>query len=152
MFTALIVSVLAMASVAGSGATQVVLELMARSAVEQDGGVRTAEAPPAGPGGGAATRETASQPVLANAAAPAPAAPPAAVARTPSAPMPTLAAPDLAAVAPTGEQMPSPTLLALARDTPTRLPDGSIFLPMAIQHLIGLRTEISRVEPLAASF
>ena len=46
MFSALIVSMLALASVAGSGATQVVLELMARSAVEQDAGQRTRDALP----------------------------------------------------------------------------------------------------------
>jgi cobalt-zinc-cadmium efflux system membrane fusion protein len=156
MFSALIVSMLALASVAGSGATQVVLELMARSAVEQDAGQRTRDALPEPAAGTIATPSLA---VLASTTA---ALPPAPIAAAPAAPplaAPAAQPPAAAATtteAPTTEPadaaLPSPTLLALARDTPTRLPDGSIFLPMAIQRLIGLRTQISHVEPLAESF
>jgi cobalt-zinc-cadmium efflux system membrane fusion protein len=137
------------ASVAGSGATQLAFELFARSAVEQDAGVRTRVESSAGSAAGA-TRETPALAVLASTPAPPPAAPlPAAPA---AAPLPAAVAPaDVTTAESADRNLPSPALLALARDTPTRLPDGSIFLPMAIQRLIGLRTEISRVEPLAAS-
>ena len=50
-----------------------------------------------------------------------------------------------------GRPLVSPTLLALARDTPVRRPDGTVFLPIATQSLIGMRTEITRVEPLSGS-
>jgi len=159
MLNALIVSMVAIASVAGSGASQLAFELFARGAVEQDAGVQTRGALADGPEAGTATRATPSLAVLAStppsplaAATP---APPASVAvpAAPIAPALITPAPEPAvADAATDGNLPSPALLALARDTPTRLPDGSIFLPMAIQRLIGLRTAISRVEPLAASF
>ena len=41
MFNALVASMLALAAVGGSGVSQVVFELFARSAVEQDDGLRT---------------------------------------------------------------------------------------------------------------
>jgi cobalt-zinc-cadmium efflux system membrane fusion protein len=46
---------------------------------------------------------------------------------------------------------PSPTLLALTGDTPTRRPDGSVFLPITLQRMIGMRSEITRVEQFAAT-
>lgn len=55
------------------------------------------------------------------------------------------------AVAPAAAAQPSATLLALARDTPTRRPDGSVFLPIGMQNMIGLRTGITRLERLSGA-
>jgi cobalt-zinc-cadmium efflux system membrane fusion protein len=57
--------------------------------------------------------------------------------------------PDTGAAADLSGSQPSPMLLALARDTPSRLADGSVFMPIALQRLIGLRTQITRLEPLS---
>jgi hypothetical protein len=46
---------------------------------------------------------------------------------------------------------PSATLLALTGDTPNRRADGSIFMPITLQRMVGMRTEITRVEPFAAT-
>lgn len=49
------------------------------------------------------------------------------------------------------EANPSPTLLALTGDTPNRRADGSIFMPITLQRMVGMRTEITRVAPFAAT-
>jgi hypothetical protein len=46
---------------------------------------------------------------------------------------------------------PSPTLLALTGDTPTRRPDGSVFLPITLQRVIGMQTAITKVDRFAAT-
>jgi cobalt-zinc-cadmium efflux system membrane fusion protein len=157
MLSALVLSLVSAAAVAGSGAVQLAYELFARQAVEQDGGLTAGAPPPFAPAPAAApsalaaagpdTRATPVLAVLASLAAPLPDdAPPPAAAAAPAAALPPAAAAAVPDAPP-----PSPTLLALTRDTPTRLPDGSIFLPMAIQRLIGLRTAITHVEQLSAS-
>jgi hypothetical protein len=162
MLNVLFVTLLALASLAGRGAAQVGYEVFAKHAVEQDDGLTRAAEP--GPPAGAAARETPVLAVLASPAAPLAPAAAAAPSAVPSVPAGTAAperaappvpAPAAAGVAPPAAApaaaLPSPALLALARDTPTRLPDGAIFLPMAIQRLIGLRTAITRVEQLSGS-
>mgnify|MGYP002631111195 CR=1 FL=1 len=71
----------------------------------------------------------------------------------PPAPPPPIAVPrEQVADAPPILKVPSsPTLLALARDPPTRRPDGSVFMPIAVQGMIGMRTRITRVESLSAA-
>ena len=56
-----------------------------------------------------------------------------------------------ASVDPGADLNPSATLLALTGDTPTRRADGSVFLPITLQRMIGMRTEITRVEQVAAT-
>ncbi len=56
-----------------------------------------------------------------------------------------------AAADPGADLNPSATLLALTGDTPTRRADGSVFLPITLQRMIGMRTEITQVEQVAAT-
>lgn len=141
------------ASMLAGPSGKVVTELMARGAIEQDTGVRH---PAVSPGQPAALP-----------GAPKPAAIVSILADAPSVKSetgPTAASPAVPAragiqspVADAGAELnaekrnagndalPSPILLALASDTPNRRPDGAVFLPIAIQHLIGLRTDITKV-------
>ena len=139
------------ASLLSGPATKVVTELMARGIVQQDEGV--VQAAPVPQHATAAAQEPGSVAVLAMAepqptphpTAPVQAAPQAQPA--PAAPAAKLEEPETSA----GIADPSPTLLALVGDTPNRRPDGSVFLPITVQRLIGLRTAITRIEPFAAT-
>jgi hypothetical protein len=46
---------------------------------------------------------------------------------------------------------PSADLLALSGDTPVRRPDGTVFLPITLQRLVGLRTQITQLEEVTPS-
>ena len=142
------------ASMIAGPTSKVVTELMARGAIEQDTGVRHAAGVPPGqpvalPG---APKQAASTSVLADALAiksrTGPVAATPAVLPRPGV-QPAVADADAELNAEKrnagNEALPSPILLALASDTPNRRPDGTVFLPIAIQHLIGLRTEITKV-------
>ena len=161
----LLIMVLFMAGSMLTGpATKVVTELMARGAVEQDDSGVAKTAPPPAVASVPATKSTPatvipSVAVLANApnalpppppaVAPAPVAVPVQPASLP-APKPIEVAAKTADMA-VPEAIPSATLLALTGDTPTRRPDGSVFLPVTVQRMIGLRTEITSVDKVSAS-
>ena len=147
--------------------TKVVTELMARGVVEQDEGV--ARAAPAPQQMQVQAKHSASTPAT-SAPEPAQIANPiipvlttAAISTIPTT-TPPAAAPAIAAVAPTQapiaavpvvvpvvDTIPSATLLALTGDTPTRRPGGSVFLPITLQRMVGMRSEITRVEQFAAT-
>jgi len=139
-------------------ATKVVTEMMARGAVEQDEGV--AKPPAAAQQNSQRNQAQAGDPTMpVLVAASVAVSPPAASVAVPPAD-PALLPPVRVAVAragtttspnPAADAVPSPTLLALTGDTPTRRPDGSVFLPITLQRMIGMQSEITRVEQLAAT-
>ncbi len=147
------------ASMLTGPATKVVSEMMARGAVEQDEGV--AKAPAAAqqklqPNKAQAQTGDTIMPVLV--AASVEVTPPAASAvvrpaepASPPVRVATARAGTATSPATAVDAIPSPTLLALTGDTPTRRPDGSVFLPITLQRMIGMQSEITRVEQLAAT-
>jgi hypothetical protein len=164
----LVFVVFAAASVLTGPATKVVSELMARGAVVQDEGVarpasmpqtptspaQTQAAPPIVPVLAAATLIT-PEPADGAAADRAAAASQPAVPATPA--VLRRVALELnsdapAATSTTGaDTNPSATLLALTGDTPTRRADGSVFLPITMQRMVGMRTAITQVGQFAAT-
>ncbi len=140
--------------------TKVVSELMARGAVEQDEGVAKPAAVPqqvqsnAKPATDAPAQiDNPIIPVLTNAAiSTIPVSNVAAVNPIAFAPPAATKSPVRAATAdPVVNSVPSATLLALTGDTPTRRPGGSVFLPITLQRMVGMRSEITRVERFAAT-
>ena len=154
----LIFVVFAAASVLTGPATKVVSELMARGAVVQDEGVARPAPTPQLPASPTQTQTVAPiVPVLATAtlvtppqAEPAPVVPPApAAVRRAVLEIKTADAPTAGTIS--ADTNPSTTLLALTGDTPTRRADGSVFLPITMQRMVGLRTEITQVGQFAAT-
>jgi cobalt-zinc-cadmium efflux system membrane fusion protein len=148
----------AAASVLTGPATKVVTELMARGAVEQDEGVARPVPTPQAPASPTQTQIVAPiVPVLATATlvTPAPADPAPVVPPTPAAvrrvALEINSAEPSAASSNRADTNPSTTLLALTGDTPTRRADGSVFLPITMQRMVGMRTEITQSGEFAAT-
>ena len=160
MGNALLAIVLVAGSVLNWPAINLVTEIFAKGAVLQDsqGLVGTDQAPPrpdpaivsrmSGQTGLAVAAPAPILPILASAPAPISVVNPN-VAQAPRI-LPTAAPP---AVVPedTDGAIPSQTLLALTRDRPSRRADGSVFMPIGVQNMIGLRTAITRIEPLSGA-
>jgi hypothetical protein len=150
------------ASMVTGPALKVVTELMAKGVVQQDEGV--AKSPVAASGMASSAPTAPAVPVLASASAAPVVAVPSDGAVVPAVPVVKaslstgsppvvteankgLLVPPQDVVAP----VPSATLLALIGDTPTRRPDSSVFVPVTLQRIFGLRTEITKVEQFAAT-
>lgn len=154
----LIFVIFAAASVLTGPATKVVTELMARGAVVQDEGVARPAPTPQTPASPAQTQAVAPiVPVLATAAlvTPAPADSPPVVPVTPAVvrrvALEVNSAEQPAAGTVDADTNPSATLLALTGDTPTRRADGSVFLPITMQRMVGMRTAITQAGQFAAT-
>ncbi len=154
----LIFVIFAAASVLTGPATKVVTELMARGAVVQDEGVARPAPTPQTPALPAQTQAVAPiVPVLATAAlvTPAPADSPPVVPVTPAVvrrvALEVNSAEQPAAGTVDADTNPSTTLLALTGDTPTRRADGSVFLPITMQRMVGMRTAITQAGQFAAT-
>lgn len=157
-------------SVLGGPALKVVTELVAKGVVEQDEGITrparprpsalasTSQAEISQPG---ASQIGASVAVLAMASTVPAVAPPSATTAEPAeaaeaaAILARVVGTSTVAITTAGradaEPVPSETLLALIGDPPRRRPDASVFMPVTLQRVVGLRTEITRVEQFAAT-
>ena len=162
MGNALLAIMLVAGSILNWPAINLVTEIFAKDAVLQDSqGLAAADKSPTRPDPAARTRMSGQTGIAAAAPAPilavlasAPAAPPTAQVQPIQVPAIRDTVPPAAAVAAPDEfdaTIPSPTLLALTRDRPSRRPDGSVFMPIGVQNMIGLRTAITRIEPLSGA-
>jgi len=161
MGNALLAMVLVAGSVLNWPTINLVTEIFAKDAVLQDNqGLAETDKAPIRPDAAAPTRISGQTGTAA--ASPAPilavlASTPAAAPAPPAELMVPVARdtvpPAAGAVAPddTDGAIPSQTLLALTRDRPSRRPDGSVFMPIGVQNMIGLRTAITRIEPLSGA-
>lgn len=154
----LVFVVFAAASVLTGPATKVVSELMARGAVVQDEGVARPAPTPQTPAPPTQTQVVAPiVPVLSAAISvtPAPTDPPPVAPPVPAAvrrvALEIGSAEQPRATTSIADTNPSTTLLALTGDTPTRRADGSVFLPITLQRMVGMRTEITQVGQFAAT-
>lgn len=159
MADSLISAAMVVATLLGDLGGRVATEYIVNVGVQQDHGAApaTLPAPPALPAGPAPADAAAPppRPVLASAVEDAPAPPPGSAAPIAPTPAPTEpavpASADAAAAGPPEAWQPSAELLGLTGDTPARRPDGSVFLPMPLQRLMGLRTQITSVEEVTPS-